>query len=121
MPPLPYLQLDSKPAVCIRARVRLGVALSFDKLLRYRKRADDLCDHCGGVARGTIEHILLACPHFHAARAACEAALALDGVALSMDILCGQLPDRTRKNIVKRTHEATASFLTLVSKRHGFL
>jgi hypothetical protein len=118
LPPLPYLKLDSKPAVCIRARVRLGVSLSFDRIKRFKKRVDDLCDHCGRVATGTTEHLLLHCPAFQAARAACSTALAIDGFALSMDVLCGLLPDRTRKLLVKRAHEATASFLLHVSKRH---
>jgi hypothetical protein len=121
LPQLPYLTLDSKPAVCIRARVRLGVALSFDKLHRYRKRDDDLCDHCGRVTRGTVMHLLLACPHFQTARAICEAALAADGFALSLDVLCGLLPSHTRKKLIKRVHDATAVFLLQVSKRHGFL
>lgn len=66
-------------------------------------------------------HLLLACPHFQTARAVCEAALAADGFALSLDVLCGLLPSNTRKKLIKRVHEATAVFLLQVSKRHGFL
>ena len=66
-----YLTIDDKPVVCIRARLRLSVALTPQRKFRYRHTDHDQC--CGET--GTTEHVLLRCSRFAGPRAACTLAL----------------------------------------------
>jgi len=114
-PPM-YLFIDSKPAVCIRARVRLGVALSFARLFLFRKRDSASCAFCG--LEGTIEHLLMVCPRFHTSRSACRRALERlrPPFTLSMEVLCGKVPVDVVDRAFKKTLPITARFLLAVSK-----
>jgi hypothetical protein len=118
MAPLAYLQQDPKPDVCTRARVRLGVALSFDRLLLYKKRDSDACDLCHTGERGTLEHLLLACPVLHVPRSTCANALSELDVPLSMAVIQGLLPDDLTKKQHKDVLAISADFLKAVSRRH---
>lgn len=117
--PLPsYLHVDSKPAVSIRARIRLSCALSFDKLLLYKKRDTATCDFCG--IDGTIEHLLMGCPRFDLQRMQCiDALLALSPpVELSMNLLKGLEPVNSTPRLHKQCLGITATFLVAVSNIH---
>jgi hypothetical protein len=127
-PPL-YLSVDPKPAVCIRARIRLGVAHSFTRLHLYKRSDDSLCPHCG--VTGDSEHILLHCSRFSSARHRCRLALLnlYYPIHLSLSILHGLPPPlpsdpslHRERNFLERIHieclKITATFLEHVSKRH---
>jgi len=116
--PASYLKIDRKPAVCIRARVRLGVALSFVVLKRYGKRESSTCDFC--PAEGTIDHMLLHCPRFTLDRSICASALAdlPSSPALTLDLLRGRIPPDLRKSESNQCLAITAEFLSAVSSKH---
>src|SRR6185437_2904573 len=62
-----YLKIDTKPLVCIRARLRMGVALVPARRYIYDRRQSRQCGHCVDVI-GSAEHVLLDCPRFAVAR-----------------------------------------------------
>lgn len=119
LPPASYLKVDRKPAVCIRARVRLGVALSFVVLNRYRKRDSPSCDYCA-AAEGSIDHLLLQCPRFDLDRSICSSSLAdlPSSPTLSLDLLRGCTPPDMRKAEANQCLSITATFLSAVSSKH---
>jgi len=118
LPAASYLKIDRKPAVCIRARVRLGVALSFVVLKRYKKRESSTCDFC--PAEGTIDHILLHCPRFSLDRSICASSLTdlPSSPTLTMDLLRGCIPPDLRKYESNQCLAITAEFLSAVSSKH---
>src|SRR5690606_33870998 len=65
-----YISVDLRPIV--RARIRLGQALSFARMHLYYpdKYPSPNCSHCG--AHGDTKHILLSCPLFHSLRQTCS-------------------------------------------------
>lgn len=67
-PELPlYLTLDQKPALTIRARLRLGVCLVPQRRHIYNPANSPSCPYCVGIV-GTVTHMLLECPRFAAPR-----------------------------------------------------
>jgi hypothetical protein len=116
LPPPLYLKTDPKPVVCIRARVRLGVQLSFDRLQLLRHRDDRSCDFCG--ADGTIEHLLMVCPRFRLERSVCSDALAdlSPPATLSLDLLKGLGPPDSSVKQQKLCLNITADLLAAVSR-----
>src|SRR5205809_342604 len=64
-----YLSHDCKPVVCLRARLRLGVALTPLRRFIYRQVLSPMCPRCGVV--GSTEHVVLHCAHFGVVRARC--------------------------------------------------
>ena len=124
-----YLAVDSRPAVCIRARIRLGVALSFFILHRYKKRANPHCPYCPPLTIGNTKHILLECPHHGRARQMCMDRLQRLSypALLTWDLLRGLPPpppsglDRERAFLAtyhKQCLAITADFLVIVSNHH---
>jgi len=89
-----YLKSESKPLVCIRARLRMGVALVPARRYIYDRRQSRQCGHCIGVI-GSIEHVLLGCPRFAVARSTLSHSLQSQlrvKVALSLRLLLGLPP-----------------------------
>jgi hypothetical protein len=68
-----YISVDSKPTVCIRARLRMEVALTPARHYLYKHTMSSQCDCGTGV--GNIEHVILHCPKFAVARNACTVQL----------------------------------------------
>jgi hypothetical protein len=66
--PARYISVDTKPTVCIRARLRLDVALTPRRKLIYRLVPNDVC--CG--ESGNTEHVLMRCNKYTAARTKCS-------------------------------------------------
>jgi len=115
-----YLKFDHKPAVCVRARVRLSSELSFKRLHLFKKRPSAGCDFCLDPM-GDIRHLLLHCPRFAHARSQCTFALHNDlrtPLPFNFDVLRGILPDDIRKSDNKRCLKITAAFLSSVSSVH---
>jgi hypothetical protein len=124
----PYLLHDPKPAVCIRARLRLKVALTYRNLARYGSRLSPLCPYC--AVMGTAQHMLLDCPLFANERQECVKCLSrIGGVVLSWSLILGSRPEfdsdcvlhRIPSYVTIKQREAlqiTANFLTSVSRSH---
>jgi len=121
-----YLQCDDKPAVCIRARCRLGVATTPARLFTYKKRPTSLCEHCG--VHGDVSHVLIDCPVHEQARALCKDALLrlYTPVHFNLDIALGHAPPVPKslskeKQFCLDLHDQclaiTSVFLVAVSKR----
>jgi hypothetical protein len=85
-----YLYTDSKPTVCIRARLRLSCALTPRRKFIYGLTTSDTC--CGET--GDAAHVILRCKRFDSARATCTQHL-LDlyvSVHLTLDLALGLPP-----------------------------
>src|SRR5690242_18731248 len=61
-----YVNFDTKPVACLRARLRLGVALTPHRRFIYRQVLSPQCPRCDVV--GSAEHVIL---HFGVARSHC--------------------------------------------------
>jgi hypothetical protein len=106
-----YLTVDDKPVVCIRARLRLSVALTPQRKFRYRHTDHDQC--CGET--GTTEHVLLRCNRFAGPRAACILALSKlpISVHLTLDLALGlpppipptSFPRHRKKSLLQDLHD----------------
>jgi hypothetical protein len=79
-----YISVDSKPTVCVRARLRMGVALTPKRHHLYKHTPSPQCDCGTGV--GDIEHIILHCPKFAAGRSVCEAQLQSLSPSLNLSV-----------------------------------
>lgn len=115
-----YLSSDPKPAVCIRARLRLSVALTPRRKLIYRLVDNDLC--CGQV--GDTEHVIMHCTKFTDARRHCTTQLSnlYTPVTLSLRLVLGLPPPlppdislHNEKSYLRKLHDSclliTAQFL----------
>jgi hypothetical protein len=91
-----YLVIDGKPAACVRARLRLGVALTPRRHHLYGHSPTAECPCGGGV--GDVAHVLMACPRHEQARSACANDLQRHSypVPMSLDLLLGNRPDLSR-------------------------
>ena len=121
-----YLSHDPKPIVSIRARCRLGVALTPKQLFKYKKRASPLCESCHVV--GDLKHVLMDCTRFNVARLACAKALSWLYVPIPLDLnlilgLAPFLPPRfaDEKKFQVLIHEQcldhTGKFLAAISRQ----
>jgi hypothetical protein len=88
-----YLEADNKPIVCIRARLRLGVALTPQRHHIYKHQPTAACSCGGGI--GDVAHVLMACNKHNQARSACQSALknVFYGVPMTLELLLGERPD----------------------------
>jgi hypothetical protein len=105
-----YLYVDLKPVVCIRARLRLAVALTPQRKFIYRHTDSDQC--CGEA--GTTEHVILRCNRFAGARAVCVRSLSnlSSPVILTLDLALGlppptpsPLPRHHKKQFLQDLHD----------------
>ena len=87
-----YVDRDSKPTVVLRARLRLGCALTPRRHYIYRHVPSPNCD-CGG-GFGDTHHVILHCPKFATERSLCVDALHLlyVPVELTVDLALGEPP-----------------------------
>lgn len=123
-----YLSTDSKPTVCIRARLRLGVALTPKRRFIYGKALSDKCE-CGQV--GDTDHILLRCRRFDRDRSTCVVKLQAlcPPVVLTREVIFGLPPpipsdfvanSYTRKQLTLRHEKClfyTGKFITAIDNR----
>jgi hypothetical protein len=122
-----YISVDSKPLVCIRARLRLASALTPRRRFIYGLTNTDKCE-CGLV--GDTEHVLMKCTKFNADRSVCSTGLLelYSPVKLTLALVLGQPPplpaDRTlhnEKSFLKLWHEQclqiTGVFLLSIDRR----
>ena len=120
-----YISLDPKPAVSIRARLRLSCALTPKRRFVYGLVDHDRCD-CGLV--GDTDHVLLRCVKFASERLVCSTHLLSLSVpvVLSRDVILGLPPplplDRTlSKADIKLLHEQclyfSGKFLEAIDRR----
>ena len=88
-----YLAVDGRPVVCIRARLRLNVALTPKRRHLYGLLPSPLCVHCHN-GMGDASHILLTCPKFASERARCVARLQRLSypVELTLRVCLGECP-----------------------------
>ena len=121
-----YILHDSKPVVCLRARFRLGVALTPQRRFIYSQVSSSLCPRCGVV--GTTKHIILHCIHFGEVRARCAVSLAglYFPVVLTLDLVLGEPPSTPaayvgERKFLKSIHEQclriTGEFLLDINKK----
>lgn len=105
-----YLHVDLKPVVCIRARLRLAVALTPQRKFIYRHTDSNQC--CGEA--GTTEHVILRCNRFAGARAACVRTLSSlsSPVTLTLDLALGlpppnpcSIPRHHKKKFLQDLHD----------------
>lgn len=91
-----YLMVDEKPTVCIRARLRLGVALTPHRRCVYGLTKSEAC--VCGYRVGDVRHVLLFCNQLNRWRRSCAAELRrLSPQAhISLHILFGGLPPSIR-------------------------
>ena len=122
-----YVHIDRKPLVCIRARLRLGVALTPARKHIYGLQVNANCD-CGGI--GDTEHVLLWCPKFAADRNVCSDSLQREPyfpVELTLPLLLGDAPPtpegnlRCEKTFLRLQHDLvlgiTGTFLLAIDRR----
>jgi hypothetical protein len=126
--PAPYLYHDTKPTVGIRAKLRLGVALSFSKLFLFKKRESSACDFCS-TTDGSSIHLFMHCPHLAYLRSICETDLLQlhPPIPLTYDLILGNPPSLAKNkaygrkfldDLHKRCLGITAKFILAVSKIH---
>jgi hypothetical protein len=120
-----YIQFDPKPIVCLRARLRLGVALTPQRRFIYKQVPSPLCRRC--LVVGSTEHILLHCLQFGMVRARCTELLRglCFSVDLSVQLVLGEPPPtpaayRGERAFLKSIHEQclniTGDFLLSINK-----
>jgi hypothetical protein len=127
-PELPlYITADTKPLVCVRARLRMGVALTPKRLFLYRVIDSPRCPRCG--VEGNARHVLLDCPEYHVSRSVCSSKLAFlpFHVDLTYELLLGlrpAIPAALKKEhaFIAKFHkqclQITGDFLLSINSRH---
>jgi hypothetical protein len=87
-----YISVDPKPIVCIRARLRLSVALTPQRRHVYRLADSPRCG-CGWPV-GDTNHVVMLCPKFASARSVCSNLLLSCAVPvkLTLDLVLGNPP-----------------------------
>jgi hypothetical protein len=130
-PDLPlYVLVDHKPVVDIRARLRLGSALTPSRLFMYGL-GSPLCQHAPCVnMQGSIRHLFLDCPKFAVARQDCQEKLKTTlyfPVKLTIELVLGHPPTppsgfATDSDFMKSTHIKclliTGEFILAVNRLH---
>jgi hypothetical protein len=120
-----YIQVDPKPIVCLRARLRLGVALTPQRRFIYKQVPSPLCLRC--LVVGSTDHILLHCLHFSRSRASCIELLRglCFSVDLTLELVLGDPPltpaaYRGERAFLKSIHEQclniTGDFLLSINR-----
>jgi hypothetical protein len=120
-----YLSVDTKPLVCIRARLRLSCALTPHRKHIYRLTDTSLC--CGEL--GDADHVIMRCSKFTAARVRCinDLHTLYVPVDLSTDLAAGLPPPppsdpslHAEKTFLRMHHQAclaiTGDFLLAIDK-----
>jgi hypothetical protein len=126
-----YLSVDVKPVVVVRARLRLGSALTPSRHFVYGHAGSPFCQHSGCVAKvGTAYHMFVECPRFESARAVCVRRLKEElyfPVSFSIEVILGKAP-APPANLAKeraflqgihaRCLEITGDFISTVNRMH---
>jgi hypothetical protein len=91
-----YISRDPKPTVDLRARLRLGSALTPAQQYKYKHAGTPFCPHHQCIAQfGNARHMIMECPRFQVARYVCERRLRDEpyfSVPLTFELVLGLAP-----------------------------
>jgi len=110
--PSAYLLHDGRRTAAVRARLRLNRCSLNASLAERKITADPNCAVC--AVPETVEHCLLDCPVFTAARQQCRAALDFLGLDLSFGMVLGAVESITPAERRRSALAATGHFLNAI-------
>ena len=115
--PSAYLSISSRSAASLRARLRLDRSTLNESRLRRGMPVNPNCTSCG--VPEDLDHVLLSCPRFAAARTACQTALRILNQPFTTPSLlaCGSLLKyRTQLRFLSATDDFLAATLSTRSR-----
>jgi hypothetical protein len=99
-----YLRADPPAVIALRARVRLGSTAVNVNMNKMKIVNNPACPHCHAVE--TIQHVILHCPHYGAARFTLESAFAFKPPDdFVMDLCLGRTQDHVKKGRKRTFYE----------------
>ena len=126
-----YVLIDHKPVIDIRARLRLGSALTPLRLFTYGRAGSPLCQYASCInMQGSVRHLFLDCPRFNLARQECQEKLQntlFFPVKLTIELVLGHPPTppsgfATDTDLMKSTHikclSITGELILAVNRLH---